>query len=92
MRDPYIDLSDQINVQNLPKRAGISNETDCGPEVKTCGFQGNFRSKMASVYKQLTKRSKATDEPQSHENGVQNKQKVLMLSSRGISYRYYLPL
>jgi hypothetical protein len=49
----------------------------------------SFSLTMAAVYKQLTKgtSSKAKD-IENEDSTVQNKQRVLMLSSRGITYRY----
>ena len=45
----------------------------------------NNRDKMASVYKSI---SKANGEKAEGENGVRkNKQRVLILSSRGVTYR-----
>jgi hypothetical protein len=48
---------------------------------------------MATVYKQLTHGHSSKDKGDGESAGasekpVQNKQKVLMLSSRGITYRY----
>ena len=44
---------------------------------------------MAAVYKQLTKgTSSKPKDTENEDSTVQNKQRVLMLSSRGITYRY----
>jgi hypothetical protein len=49
---------------------------------------------MAAVYTQLTRSKKSKDKDVSDkvngEGAVQNKQRVLMLSSRGITHRYVL--
>ena len=47
-----------------------------------------LNAKMASVYKSLSKASGRKDEVTGPANGVKkNKQRVLILSSRGITYR-----
>ena len=46
---------------------------------------------MAAVYKSLSKKG-TSKKPEAPVNGVQkNKQRVLILSSRGVTYRYATP-
>jgi len=48
---------------------------------------------MATVYKQLTKgTSKSKNVAESVDSEVQNRQRVLLLSSRGITHRYLRPM
>lgn len=56
----------------------------CNPTLHDDGSPNN-RDKMASVYKSI---SKANGEKSEGQNGVRkNKQRVLILSSRGVTYR-----
>ena len=45
---------------------------------------------MATVYKQLTKGTSKAEGTRTDDSTVQNRQRVLMLSSRGITHRYVM--